>query len=449
LLTHDEALSVYGGLIRVVSCMDTRKGDLTRRQFIAGTARAGIAYAGLRGLSKPLASLGAATQDEANEDFKALVCLFLYGGNDSNNAIVPIDESSYREYQKSRKNLALDPTWLLKISNPGGDGRVFGLHPSLGQIQSLYEEGKAAIVANVGTLAAPIVKADYVTGAGEVPQFLFAHAEQQIEWQTSMPDPAIQIGWGGRLADLLRPLNADAHVPMNMSMDSNNIFQSGNETFPTAVDPSGVESGTLVPEEKLIRQALGRSPESNDELLNSASQENVSQLALQMRMVLKIIGARKTLGMKRQIFFVTQTGFDLHDDAPRRHATLVKSIGDALYDFYLGTRSLGLENNVVTFTASDFNRTLVSSGTGSGHGWGSHQFVLGGAVKGGRIFGKMPAIVAGGADDIGNQGIWLPSLAVDQYAATLSRWFGVSESDLPAILPNIRKFDLSNLRFLG
>jgi uncharacterized protein (DUF1501 family) len=428
---------------------DSRKDDLTRRQFVARTARAGIAYAGLRGAFGPLSSLGASTQDETTEDFKALVCLFLYGGNDSNNTIVPIDESSYRDYQKSRKDLALDPDWLLKISNPGGDGRVFGFHPRLGRIQSLYEEGKVAIVANVGTLAAPIVKGDYMRGSGEVPQFLFAHAEQQIEWQTSMPNPAIQIGWGGRLADLLRPLNTDAHVPMNMSMDSNNIFQSGSDTFPISIDPSGDESRILVPGEKLIRQALSNSPEFNDQLSSSEPHEDVSPLGLQMRMVLRIIAARKALGMKRQIFFVTQNGFDLHDNAPVRHATLLKWISDALSDFYIGTRSLGVENNVVTFTASDFNRTLVSSGTGSGHGWGSHQIVLGGAVIGGRIFGKMPAIAAGGADDIGNQGIWLPSLSVDQYAATLSRWFGASESDLPTILPNVRKFDLSNLRFLG
>jgi uncharacterized protein (DUF1501 family) len=433
--------------------MSSRKAELTRRQFIEMAAFAGVACTGMLGAWETCRSFATTLTEDANspDDFKALVCVFLYGGNDSNNMVVPTDESTFRDYQSSRKDLALPLNSLLKIANPGGDGRSFGFHPGLVQLQNLYTEGKAAVIANVGTMAAPITKSEYLRGSGQIPRFLFSHLDQQIEWQTSMPDSNTKIGWGGRLADLKQILNRGSHVSMNISMSGRNIFQAGNKVFQFGVDPAGFKTGSrpVTTSEGFIRTALGEVPNFVEQFPHAAPRGNFSWIGQQLQMVLRIIAARKQLGMKRQIFFVSQEGFDLHTNAPQGHAWLLKWVGDALADFYRGTVNLGVANDVVTFTASDFNRTLASNGSGSDHGWGGHQIVLGGSVHGGKIYGKMPNIVSGGPDDIGAHGIWLPSVSVDQYSATLARWFGCSESELTTILPNIRNFGLLDVGFLG
>lgn len=466
----------------------------TRRDFLGQSACAGLGMTGvlsalgtLRLFNSTLSAQGIPAG--VDDGTKSLICLFLYGGNDANNILIPQDTASHATYAAERGILALPRETLLSIANPGGDGRTFGLPPSMAALKPLYDSGKMAMVCNVGTLVAPITKAEYKSGGAAIPPHLFSHSDQQVQWQTSVPDSSKKIGWGGRLADHLRALNNSSAISMNVSIAGSNFFQVGNEVQQYHVGPGGSislkgsdSSGSprkemFAANSKILGRSYGHLFEqeyantmkraiANDALLTGAIAANplpagvgtfpnsldadmaLNPAAGQLRMILQMIYARNALGMKRQIFFAALGGFDTHDAQLTSQAALLGQLSSAVADFQNHTEQLGISDKVTLFTASDFNRTLNSNGKGSDHAWGGHHMIVGGAVNGGRLYGQVPILQSSGPDDTGSRGSWIPKVSTDEMAATLARWFGVAQSDLPLILPNIGRFAKPNLGFM-
>lgn len=440
----------------------------TRRTFIRQAACAALGTSGLLNTILDLRRLGAATLPDGN-DFKALVCLFLYGGNDANNVIIPNDPDGYASYAAARGVLALPQASLLPLTLQNGDGRQFAFHPNIPELQALFNQGRLGVVANVGTLVAPITRAQYQARSVAVPPQLFSHSDQSVQWQTSVPDQISKTGWGGRMADMLRSLNGDSKISLSISIAGTNTFEVGNLVLPYSVSPTGsiglsgfdgsananvrlqaFKDLLAMPQNNLFQQAyadtVNRAIAAN-ELLTSAlgglaplqTVFPATSLATQLNMIAKLIAARNNLGMRRQLFFCSVGGYDTHGDQLASHSNLLTELSQGLDAFYKATVELGVANQVTTFTASDFGRTFPTNGSGSDHGWGSHQFVLGGAVQGGRLIGTFPTLAVNGPDDTG-QGRWIPTTSVDEFSATLATWFGVSASDLPTVLPNIGRF---------
>jgi uncharacterized protein (DUF1501 family) len=448
----------------------------TRRTFLRQAACAALGTTGLINTIFDLRKLSAATIPAS--DYKALVCLFLYGGNDANNVIVPHDNSGYASYLAARGILAIPQSSLLPLTLPNGDGRDFGLHPSLPEVQTLFNQGKVALVSNVGTLLAPITRAEYLAKTVAVPNQLFSHADQSVQWQTSVSDQTSLTGWGGRTADLLASLNGDSKISLAISIAGTNTFEVGNLVIPYTVAPTGSIGLTgfngsananvrlqafkdllAQPHNNLFEQAYAdtvtRAVADNDLLTSALAGSPVLQtvfpatdLGSQLNMVAKLIAARTSLGMQRQIFFCAVQGYDTHGGQLTAQSSLLVELSQAMNAFYNSTVEMGIANQVTTFTASDFGRTYPTNGSGSDHGWGSHQFVMGGAVLGGQLFGTFPTLAVNGPDDTG-QGRWIPTTSVDEFSATMATWFGVSSSELSTVFPNIGHFNNPNLGFLG
>jgi uncharacterized protein (DUF1501 family) len=475
--------------------------DLSRRHFIGATCCAAVGATGFLSSLASLRLMGAVANPDNGpqlpgrsatipSDYKALVCLFLQGGNDANNLIIPTDSSTYAAYTKARANLALPQTGLLPISPKTSDGRAYSLHPAVSELQSLFSSGKVALLANVGTLVFPTTLSQYNSSSVPLPPQLFSHADQQVQWQSSVPDKPTSTGWGGRLADLTNAFNSNNKISMSISMAGTNFFQVGNTVTPYAVTTTGAVtfagtsggnnpvryqaqkdlfaasqpglfdaafagiSGSSIANADFLNTTLASSPTLQTVFPNTTPGTGYNSASAQLKMVARLIGAAPSLGLKRQVFFVQLGGWDTHasqldstDPDTGTHATLLANISQALNAFYNATVELGIANQVTTFTASDFGRTFTSNGDGSDHGWGNHQIIMGGAVKGGDIYGKMPSLTVGGPDDTG-RGRWIPSTSVDEYAATLATWFGVSSTDLPLVLPNIGRFAHPNLGFI-
>lgn len=455
---------------------------LTRRSFL----RSACAAVGMTSLGATVFDLRriAAAAPLAG-DYKALVCLFLYGGNDSNNVLVPRG-ADYAAYGAARGSLALSQATLLPITPlAGGDGRQWGLHPSLPGLRNLFNQQRLALVANVGPLVAPVTRAEMLAGTAALPPQLFSHSDQTVHWQTSLPDQPPRSGWGGRAADLLHALNGAAEVSMSMSLAGNNTFQVGSSVTPYQLSPDGSiglgwyydGSDWNHPPSTAIRQLMVQSYGNlfqtgyrdvfqraldQDRLLSAALDAAPAlqtafpdtDLGRQLQMVARLISVRETLGLRRQIFFCAAGGYDTHDGQigaqaeVGAHADLLTELDGALSSFYTATTELGVASDVTSFTASDFGRTYVGNGGGSDHGWGAHHLVVGGAVSGGRFYGAVPELAVDGPDDAG-EGRWIPSISVDEYSATLARWFGVAASDLSLVLPNLGRFSTPDLGFLG
>ncbi len=452
----------------------------TRRQFLRQAACAALGTSGLVNTIWDLRRINAGTLAGGGSlhDYKALVCLFLYGGNDSNNLLVPRDAADYQVYARARGSLALPASSLLPITCRTGDGRTYGLHPSLPELQGLFASGQLALVANVGTLVAPVTRADFLSNTAALPPDLFSHADQSVQWQTSWPDQPPRNGWGGRLADLLYSTNGNAQLSMSISLAGNNVFQTGNATAPFTVAPTGVATlagynGTPSENARLQAvQALLAQPQNNvfggefAQIAQHASVDNallasalagipalrtafpVSDLGAQLQMIAQVISARQALGVRRQVFFCSVGGFDTHGDQLTDQASLFTELSQGLAAFHAATVEMGVDQSVTAFTSSDFGRTLPTNGGGSDHGWGSHHLVLGGGVQGGDLYGTFPTLAVNGPDDTG-EGRWIPTTSVDEYAATLAQWFGVSKSNLSTVLPNIGRFAHPNLGFMG
>lgn len=441
--------------------------------------------------------------------YKALVCLFMGGGNDANNWIVPTDGTSYAEYAGLRGILALPQSSLLTLNKPvsagGGvyrdaDGHTFGLHPACTKMQTLFAEGKLAGTLNVGTLVRPTSLAQYQSGLPYYrPPQLFSHSDQVTQWQTSIPDQPPATGWGGRVADLLdSTANPAGNISMSVSVNGANTFEIGNLVSRYDVSTTGAVtlSGDLMTGTGARLQAMkdllalsnvnlqrtayaqvNRSAIDTGVLLNTNIQPTAmttdtppgtwvwnapfppSSLGNQLKMIARLIQARGPFNMNRQVFFCTTGGFDTHTNqvtfnangtvtpTTGTHANLLSDISECMYAFQRAMEQLGVGDKVTTFTASDFARTFPTNSQGSDHGWGSHHFVMGGAVNGGQTIGHLPAFVLNGPNDTG-LGRWLPTTSVDQHAATIARWFGVDEGNIGTIFPNVSRFATSNLGFM-
>ncbi|WP_375393662.1 DUF1501 domain-containing protein [uncultured Sphingomonas sp.] len=455
--------------------------DQSRRAFLRRSAQLGLA-----GVAAPfVTSLGAIGEAAAAtaSDYKALVCIFLYGGNDYANTLPPYDQASYNLYQAQRSNIALSRDALaataLSPTNSLG-GRQYALAPAMASLMPVFNAGKMAAVLNVGTLVQPTTKAQYGANSVPLPPKLFSHNDQQSYFQASSPEGATS-GWGGRIGDLFESGNGTATLTC-INASGNAVYLAGKQAIQYAIGTGGptalinnattlygsstaastlrslmtAPSGNLFADEhgkvsaralnlySQVSGALAGAPAANFPLFSAAN-----PLAAQLRIVAQMISVSQALSAKRQVFFVALGGFDMHENLAAAHPVQIGLVADAMRAFYDTTNNLGVADKVTAFTASDFGRTLVSNTSGADHGWGSMHFVMGGAVKGQKIYGTPPAIGNGTGDDVG-QGRLLPSISVDQYASTLASWFGVSASDMTTVLPNMGNYNPSswNLGFV-
>ncbi|MBC7709839.1 MAG: DUF1501 domain-containing protein [Rhizobacter sp.] len=455
--------------------------------------------------------------------YKALVCVFLFGGNDSHNLIVPRTTSEYNTYSAARgglaemNGLALPLDSLLSVSPMGMAANSFGLHPAMTNLATLFNtDKKLAVVANTGPLLAPTTLLQYQNRSVPLPPQLFSHSDMQMHWQTMRPDYPADTGWGGRMADVFRAA-ASGLLPVSTSLGGGNIFMKGDITSAYSVTPVKYKTGVIDNTTRIARTpaadvywnwtgtGVNSRPQNvfvnniNDPRaslleqqyagINKASLDvgafvtnamyevnsstytlknavpgnwpTTNRLAAQLHSVAAMIAARAALGVTREIFFVSLGGFDNHGDQFGRdlvsgnktllagkHYDLLRTLDEALSVFYRATDSMGVANNVTTMTMSDFGRTLRSSGQGSDHGWGGHQLVLGGAVKGGRIAGDFPMPALGTSVDVG-EGRLLPAIASDAYIATLANWMGASPAEVASIVPNLSRFNTQTLDLMA
>ncbi len=509
---------------------------ISRRSFLRRTGTAALGATVLSNTIRELRILNTAmAQGPALTDYKALICLFLNGGNDSNNMIIPTIPAEWDNYAAIRTaalaipNVDSSPATALAMNSrngqatyPANDNHTYGFHPAMPEMQALFNQGKIAPVFNVGTLSFPLTKAQYLSGKVPRPPQLFSHSDQQSQWQTSLTDQPYTSGWGGRMADLLTSpfdVNAGGQVSMAVSLAGSNVFEVGNVnaapqyaiTSDGAVSLSGVSGARqtalqaflntdkfspslqtkayaqvldhAIAEASILTTALNAqgTPAWFSRFPTNITTPNggatfASTLMRQMKMVARLIelGSKSTavggLGMKRQIFFIQVGGYDTHTGQTNNagqtttnnakvvigaHANLLCELSKSLNALHLTMGDIGtlrgnaniLQDAVTSFTLSDFARTFPSNGSGSDHGWGGHHLVLGGAVKGGATYGKFPTLAVNGPDDT-STGRWIPTTAVDQYAATLASWFGIDSNHIDTVFPNLGRFPSSNLGFV-
>ncbi len=432
-------------------------------------------------------------QGTSINDYKAIVCLFLFGGNDSYNMLSPTTAGEREAYVTARGGLHTEVNGALGLEldslhqiTDGPSGRTFGIHNSMPEMKTLYDAGDLTFLCNVGSLVRPTTMADYQAQTN-LPLGLFSHSDLQQHWMTSVPQTRSQVtGWAGRMADLLTAsTNTNDSISMNISLNNVNMLQTGNSVVPYVVTSGGAQEVgwygptwtqadifTTLTDDVLSRtygnlvektfaqgnrnaldaaiaynQATSQVTSVNDFFPdeNDPNTPNPTSLQQQMRMVARAIGANQTLGHKRQVFFVSHFGWDNHDELINNQNYNLMVVSQALKNFYDAIDDLGLGNDVLTFTASDFARTLNSNGQGSDHAWGGNQIIMGGGVNGGRIYGDYPSSLApGNSLDLG-RGRLLPTTSVDEMSAEIAMWYGVGNNqDLVDVLPNIRSFPSAN-----
>jgi len=449
--------------------------DQSRRAFLKRAAALGI-VGGAGPFVMNLAAIGEAAAATAS-DYKALVCIFLFGGNDYANTVIPYDQASYNLYATQRGSIALARDTLtatgLNPAAPLAGGRQYALHPNLAPLIPLYDANRLAVILNVGSLVQPTSKTNYTNRSVPLPPKLFSHNDQQSYWQASNPEGATS-GWGGRIGDLLQSGNGSAALTC-ISASGNSVYLSGRSAIQYAVTTTGpiplLNNATTLFGSAAGMSALrglATSPRTNlfenehatvtKRSLDLQAQVTASlaaaptlttpfpannSLADQLRIVARLISVSQELGAKRQVFFVSLGGFDNHDSILTTHPVLMTRVGAAMRYFHDATVELGVADRVTSFTGSDFGRTLTSNANGSDHGWGSMHMVMGGAVNGRAFYGTPPVIANNGPDDVG-QGRLLPSLSVDQYAATMASWFGVANGSMSTVLPNINNYNPSS-----
>ncbi|MEO7493447.1 MAG: DUF1501 domain-containing protein [Massilia sp.] len=466
--------------------MNSKDGNnASRRAFLKRASALSVA-----GVAAPWALNLAAMAEAAAAgatDYKAMVCIFLYGGNDYANTVVPYDATSHTVYTQQRPTFAytqaqLGATLLTPTVAPvdsKGVTHQYALAPGLAPLASLFGTGKLGVILNIGTLVQPTTKAQYTAKSAPLPPKLFSHNDQQSVWQSSSPEGATS-GWGGRIGDLFEAGNGNATFTC-VNVSGNAVFLSGKTAVQYQVSTSGpvamngIKSPlfgsatctealrTLITQprthvlESEYNRVVKRSLDANTILTTSLAAvpaltttfPTPNSLADQLKLVAKMIAAAPALGAKRQVFFVSMGGFDTHDAMVTAHPGLMTNLGAAMSAFYAATVELGVADQVTSFTASDFGRTLTGNSDGSDHGWGSMHFVMGGAVNGQRFYGTAPVVANNGVDDVG-QGRLLPTTSVDQFAATMGKWMGVSDSQLLSMLPTLSNYNVSarNLGFV-
>lgn len=408
---------------------------------------------------------GAAKLEGQTASYRALVCVFQFGGNDGGNMVVPLSGGSFETYQRGRGPLALPLRDLLPIE---AQGTAYGLHPRLTGLRELYRQRRVAIAANAGLLVRPVTRQQFRQSAVALPRNLFSHGDQVHQWQSSNPAGGSATGWAGRMEDVLPA--SESRLPPAISMAGNSLFLTGQKTFHATVDLANtgglaftagrggearldavrrilqLDSGarlvtaaqdvlaTGLRQSEEIRQAASAAPELKQTFPNTS-------LGNQLRQVALLIASRSRLGAQRQVFFCSHGGYDNHADLLPSQDRLLSELDPALTSFYRATEELGVVSQVTTFTATEFGRTFnVSSTRGSDHGWGNHLLVMGGAVRGGEMYGEFPVLELGGPSDVAGRGIWIPTMSLDQYSAALAAWYGVGTTELNQVFPNLGNF---------
>lgn len=439
----------------------------SRRTFIKSAALAG------------LARFGAMNAMAQASDYKALVCIFMFGGNDGNSLVIPQTQTEYNAYKAIRGSLAFPDSNVKLLPISMANGTPYALTDGLAKIHPFWAQKKLAVVANVGMLVQPTTRAQFLSSAVSLPTNLFSHSDQIVQMQAGTTGSA-STGWAGRVADEMAAANAGKSFPPSVSLSGPALFSKGNI----------VQAASLIPGFDMQmygfnpwpasaaaarQQALQEILSFNSGLTMIQAADKVKQDALTLSAMLKSLGAappmatqfpgtsignqlkqvaqilqlRGQIGLGRQIFFCSVGGFDTHSGQSWNQWDLLKQISDGMLSFYNATAELGIADKVTSFTESEFGRTLQPSGTGSDHGWGNHHIVLGGAVKGGDIYGKFPQMALGGPDDSAGRGAWIPSTSTDQFGATLAKWFGVTPGGMGTVFPNLASFPVSDLGFMG
>jgi uncharacterized protein (DUF1501 family) len=446
---------------------------ISRRNFIqyASLAAAGQ-LAGLR----PFGRLNALAQSTQNNPYQALVCVFLFGGNDSNNTLIPFDSNGYSNYASLRGPLALPQNQLLQLASLPN----YALHPNLPEVRQLIDSGAGALVANVGTLVQPTTRAT-MSAQQNLPANLFSHSDQQLQWQNATQTAATPTGWAGRMSDLMgSSFNSSASIPLITSVIGDSVFCDGQSTTPLAVipgNPAGVSCGegsaecavrqnitqsfltfssglSLVQAQNTITQSAYQYANVLTQALSSGTPLATvfpanNPFATQLQQIAQLMQVRSSFGVSKQIFFAGVGSFDTHANQLGQQSLLLSQFSSALLAFYQATQELGIASQVTTFTMSDFSRAFEpNANNGCDHGWGGHHLVVGGAVKGAKLYGTYPTLALGGPDDSGSTGRWIPSTASVQYAATLASWFGVTPAQLNSIFPNLNTFSSATLGFV-
>ena len=476
-----------------MSASNTNKTNLQRRRLLKsfGALTASSGLASQLGKFQLINEVLAAPGDYASlDDYKSLVCVFLFGGNDSFNMFLPDSGAAYNNYQALRQNLAIPRSEILSVS-----GQPYGFYDVMENAHAMYQRGDLALISNVGALIKPLTKQQYENDDPSIPAALFSHSDQQDFWQTGFSGTSatgIKPGWGGSMADMLSLSNSNANVPLSMTVAGESKLLRAQDTIAMALNSySGLNSfeflstdDTWPPWENsranawneilamqsshaleqqvqqtidrtktridITQQALALSMNGEQSLIETPLEDD-NGLAEQLRMVARMIYAREHLGMKRQVFFVAMGGYDTHGSQAADHGNHLRTLDKALINFdetmrELDAKSIASYNSVTTFSASEFGRTLGTNGDGTDHGWGGHQLAFGGAVSGGQVIGQLPELAADSDDDIGDA--VLPSQSLDQYGATLAKWMGIKNSDLLQIFPNLHNFTQHDLGFL-
>ena len=464
----------------------------SRRDFLRQTGCL-LGGAALASTFEGFGLMNAYAQESAVDDYKALVCVFLNGGNDGNNVVVDLGQYTQYSNVRAASTLAVPQSSLLAVSPLRGGS--YGFHPNMPELRDLFAQGKLAVLCNAGPLVEPLTRTTYQNGTGKKPLQLFSHSDQVNLWQTSIANAVSQTGWGGRTADRTASLNGAATFPQVVSIAGLSTFVLGNNSRPLAISDSNTSLANVLPlnnapgattaETNARRAAFDQlrafdtgailvkaasdttssALQTRDSLLTAPNTDFTkipnTTLGRQLEQVARLISLRGTLGVKRQIFFCSLGGFDTHTSQRQTAGQdgLLTQVSQALKGFYdtLVDLSLTLGSDVTrevtTFTLSDFGRTLQPSGSGtlvgSDHGWGNHQFVMGGAVRGGDFYGTYPTLALGGPDDTDTRGRWIPTTSVEQYAATLATWYGLPTSDLATVFPLIGRFPTPNLGFMS
>jgi len=452
--------------------------NINRRKFLGTASCAAIGYSTLLSTLINLKGFNAAAMSNSTvaggDDYKALVCLMLGGGADSFNMLVPYNQGEYNNYATTRSNLAIPRDELLRIDPNNTGGKPYGLHPNMGPAQALFNDGKLSFISNVGTIIQPTTKQQVWDEAVPMPLGLFSHSDQSQQWQTGLPHVRSNLGWGGRIADMIQDMNTNQNISMNISLAGTNTFQIGTNTIEYSIDPYngsiGIEGYGEFDRwnvyDNVRTQAVKSMIEAQyqdmfkktyvDVIKNSRDAHLEFQAALNggpttnttfednyfsqtFRMIARTISVQQALGMKRQTFFVDLGGWDHHDELLQNQADLLPALTNAMREFNDALEELNMADCVTTFSASEFGRTLTSNGNGTDHAWGGNVMVMGGAVNGGNIFGTYPDLTLDSEVELG-YGTLVPTTSTDVYFAELAKWFGVQDSELAALFPNLENF---------